>query len=185
MKTINLSPVDKMHLDVFKDKILAVAQCACQYYGITVSQMKSRNRHTGIIKARQIAQHICRNELKGCPLSIIGYVTGVPGRPYDHSTVRNSCNKTNTKLELKTPLGRYIHADFRNEYQVVRGNAIYKLSKMEPHDLSHEGKVNSRLGRKLYYKLNKHCESSGITKSMFIRNAVINELNRIQNGIQV
>jgi len=185
MKTVNLSPVDKMHLDVFKESIITVANCACKYYGIAIEQMKSRDRRATFIRARQITQYICRNELKGCPFAIIGYVTGVDGSPFDHNTVRNSYNKTHTKLKLKTPLGRYVYPEFRNEYQVVRGNAIYELSKCASPDLTHEGKLNFRLGRHLYHQFDKHCESTGITKSMFVRNAVINELNRIQNGLPV
>lgn len=174
-----------MHVDIYGERILAIAECVCKFYGITVNKMRARDRKGEIVKARQITQYLCREQLNGCPYSIIGYMTGIADTPYDHNTVRNSCNKTRSKLYLKTALGKYINNDFRNEYQRVRGIVLFKLSNMDSSDTATNDKIYAHVGKATHERLSLYCQSTGTTMSAFIRSAVTNELNRISNGIQV
>jgi len=191
MNIINLSPVEQLHVDIYGEKVAKIQELTGLFYGIPVEVMLSKDQHYKVIRARQMAQYLCRDIFgMGLPFAIIGYLFMRDGQSVDHNTVRHNYNLIGSMLREKTAFGRYVNNDLRNEHQVIRGNVIFSLTQMDstfdPHDITNKkGVTHSVLGIKLFNRLVEHCKSTGITRSMFIRNAIVKELNLIQNGTQV
>lgn len=68
-----------------------IQQAVAEYFGLKVSELKSKRRHRSITLPRQIAMYLCR-ELTDATLPEVGRCFG--GR--DHTTVIHSCTKIAT-----------------------------------------------------------------------------------------
>ena len=169
---------------MFSDQVEVITNVACKFYGVTTEEALSKDKHDNRMKVRRMIQYIANERFgNACPLHIIGYLTG----GFDHASVRNNCNKMQNLLHEKTVLGKYMYPDVRNEYQQVRGYAIYELAKLESENAGKQNtdRMSIWLGSDEFKRLTSYCKSTGISKSMFARTLIINELNNIQNGLRV
>lgn len=71
-----------------------IIKTLCNYYGLKPTQIKSSKREASLVKARQVAMYILRNEL-GLSFMEIGNLLG--GR--DHSTIMHGVDKIEGMLE--------------------------------------------------------------------------------------
>lgn len=196
MKLTKLSQINRMHLRIYGERIRLIHQMVCDFYGITLADSCRHDRHNPFAKSRQFTHSLCRELLgQGCPLFIIGYVTGTPDEPYSHCAVLHSINRVNTYLYTKTPLDRYEYLDIKNEHQSIRGHVVYALSQLEKYgEVTHEAerkKVHISLGERStvmefgnqsLQRMDRHCKDTGITRSFFIRTAILDKLKKEYNG---
>ncbi len=77
-----------------------IIRTLCNYYGLKPTQIKSSKREASLVKARQVAMYILRNEL-GLSFMEIGNLLG--GR--DHSTIMHGVDKIEGMLEQNNLLG--------------------------------------------------------------------------------
>lgn len=158
----------------------------CSFYNIPVQLVQKRGRKAEYRLARHVVFHICRDQFwSSCSFAIIGTVVAGNGEPYDHNTVRNGCQRVDDMLKATTIHGRYINTAFRNEYQTIHGYAVFELSKFEQQKDNIKNRLSVILGEQLRKRLSDHCKSTSMTKSLFAKNAILSELNRLQNGLQV
>lgn len=180
MKIKKLSPVDQLHINNYGKKILNITRIVCEFYGVSPEDTFDKDSHENFVKVRRLIQYESRKLLgASCPFSIIGYLTG----GFDHTSVIYNCRKMDSLLECKTLYGAWVNTDLRNEYQKIHGRLVNELSKLKSGDKKGVDSVNIWLSADVSHRLSSHCKSTGITKSMFVRSLVIDELNRLQNVI--
>jgi len=183
MKKINLSPYDETNIKAYGESVLKIVDVACKYYGISHEKIGEHRKLRIPTRARHLVMLLSKELIKGCPLYTIGYLIN-PDFPFDHATTRHAIQVTEYAIKEKTALGRYKNPEIRNDHQILRGQVVYELGKIGviPETYSEE-KMHTRINKELSARLNTHCKNTGITKALFLRTAVINELNRIQNGV--
>lgn len=93
----------------------AILDVAADYFGVTVEDLKGRNRSARIALQRQIVMYVMREET-GASLPQIALVLG--GR--DHTTVLHGCERVSSELDSDPDLNRTVN-DLRNRlYEPVR-----------------------------------------------------------------
>jgi chromosomal replication initiator protein len=93
----------------------AILEVAAEHFGITVEDLKGRNRSARIALQRQVVMHVMREET-GSSLPQIALVLG--GR--DHTTVLHGCERVSSELDTDSDLARMVN-DLRNRlYEPVR-----------------------------------------------------------------
>ena len=183
MKKIELSSYDKVHIETYGDRIEKIIDITCKFYNVSRDAMAAHRKIKIPMRARHLIMLMCRDIMPGCPLYIIGYFVN-PEYPFDHNSVKHAIENARGSLYQKTATGRYANDELRNEYQVLRGNVLYELGKIGvAKDKTYVCNVHAWVGKDVYDKMHCHAQSTGISKSMFIRNAIVNELNRLSNGI--
>lgn len=184
MKLTNLSQRDRLHLRVYGDRINLIHQIACDFYGISLRECQHGKGGVLSTRARQNTHYLCRELLgQGCPLVIIGLVTGREGKPYDHASVLYSINRMNIYLFTKTPLDRYQYLDIRNEYHAIRDRVVYALEGVALPDEKKSKRVEIEFEGRLIQRADRHCKDVGVTRSAFIRSAVMEKLKKESNGL--
>lgn len=173
-----------MHIDTHGENIMTIANVVCKFYNLPFESISEHTKKQEIFTTRAMIMYLCRDLLIGCPLHIIGYMLN-ENNPFDHASVSHSCKFMDAALHDKTCMGRWVNPGIRDEYQVVRGNAIYEINRDDNKYKKTGDRISIFVGKDTANRLNSHCKSINMGKSMFIRTAVINELNRIQNGVQV
>lgn len=186
MKVINLTPNDNIQLVLYEDKIRKIREVVCNFYGVSIEDCQGNSRKDKIMKARKFSEYFPR-DIYGLSVhfSIIGYVLN-PDNPKDHASVRHNYTDTLSKLNDKTRTGKFVNVDLRNECQTMRGLIIYELDKMDsllaplPNNT---GRVSIYVGSDIVNRLSLHCKNTGMSKSHFVRAAIINALNTAQNVV--
>jgi len=93
----------------------AILQVAAEHFGITVEDLKGRNRSARIALQRQVVMYVMREET-GASLPQIALVLG--GR--DHTTVLHGCERVSSELDTDSDLARTVN-DLRNRlYEPAR-----------------------------------------------------------------
>lgn len=82
-----------------------VLEAVCEYYGLDMQILKSRQRNHAIAFPRQVAMYLLKEEL-GCSLPQIGEILG--GR--DHTTILYGCEKIQSSIEEDDQLRRDVVA---------------------------------------------------------------------------
>jgi len=89
-----------------------IIKAACEYYHIKSTQIKGPKRDASLVKARQVAMYLLKQELN-LPFEEIGNLLG--GR--DHTTIMHGVDKMATLVEGNAP----INADIMGITKILRG----------------------------------------------------------------
>ena len=88
-----------------KNNIQKIQQVVCEYYNITIDDLKSKKRKASITFPRQVAIYLCRT-LTDESLPKIGIQFG--GR--DHTTIMHSVDKINNEIKTNPQFKQIIEA---------------------------------------------------------------------------
>jgi len=105
--TVDMAALALQDIMTRSDSVTAeqIIEAVCEYFGLEISALKSRQRHHAVAFARQIAMYLLREELHYSSLQI-GEILG--GR--DHTTVLYGCEKIAAGIEENDQLRRDVLA---------------------------------------------------------------------------
>ncbi len=96
--------VDCVSTNMFvSNSIESIQKTVADYFNITVSDLKSKKKHSSVVRPRHIAMYLCRMETEE-NLSKIGFEFG--GR--DHSTVSTAIDKMTEEIKNDTNLKKIV-----------------------------------------------------------------------------
>ena len=107
-QVISIVDPGNIPVDVLIDRILHEVAA---YYGLSVEEIKSKNKTDNVAKARHIAIYIIR-KMTDKSLKEIGAIFG-----RDHTTIMASCNKVELDIQTK----KNTEADIKKIMKLVKG----------------------------------------------------------------
>lgn len=185
MKIITLRPCDKLHIKVYGEGIELICKHVCDFYGVTIEQLRVKNKSEFNRIPRMFISGLCRDMFgRGCTNAVIGYYIN-----RDHATVMSAVNRLQRELHERTALGRPMYPDLIREYNNLRAKIVFSLGKIypdfNPNDRGEYRSTHCAMPKGLYDQVAKCAKDHGITISEFIKACAIKGIKNYENGISV
>ena len=113
-----LTEDQRIKIAAYKPKIRIIQRVVAEHYGLTLSDLQKHRREANFIKARQRVHYFTRKLVEGCPLEIIGIITG-NGKPFNHSTVCHSVRVVEGLAEFRNRAGELVYPEAVRELRMI------------------------------------------------------------------
>lgn len=186
MRINELRPCDKMHIDEYGKGIELICQKVCDFYGVTLDQIKIHNKKAWMGVPRRVIATLCRDMFgHDCTFHLIGHYLD-----RDHASVITMVNKLRSELSEKTLLGRPMYPDLIKEYNHLRSDIVFELHRLDNGFDPNQPKrrnytAHCALTKELYYELAECSKANGLTISSFLRTCVIEGVKKHKNGVPI
>lgn len=117
--TTKMNEDTRVKMAVYGQKIEAIMQAIADYYKIPVSEIGTRKRVPGIVKARRRVSFYVKEYIVNCPLGLVGYMINKK-YPFDHASIISYNKKHRQEMNLKRRDGSYVYPELQLEDFKIR-----------------------------------------------------------------